>query len=112
MKHKVFLVTSDQLGKGDPSLGEAVMENLFVLLKQEEELPHAIFLMNRGVLLATPDSFVSPHLKDLEEKGVAVLVCKTCAEHYEVAEALAAGNISSMKHFLELASKYEVITIT
>lgn len=112
MNNKVILVSSDQLGKGDKELGEGVLETFFTLLKQREELPAAIFCMNRGVFTLTDSSFVSVHLKELEEKGVEVLACKTCVDYYKVEEKLVAGKISGMPHFIDLASKYEVLTIS
>ncbi|MBS4188849.1 DsrE family protein [Bacillus sp. FJAT-49705] len=112
MKNKVILVSSDQLGKGEKELGEGVLETFFTLLKQREELPVAIFCMNRGVITLTEDSFVSVHLKELEEKGVEVFACKTCVDYYEIENKLVAGKISGMPHFIDLASKYEVITIS
>jgi selenium metabolism protein YedF len=112
MRNKVILVSSDKLGEGDEKLGESVLETFFTLLKQRDELPHAIFCMNRGVLTLTNDSFVSVHLKELMEKGVHVLACKTCVDYYEIEDKLQAGTVSSMGHFIELASQYEIITIS
>ncbi|MFB6465297.1 DsrE family protein [Cytobacillus sp. Hz8] len=111
MKNKVILLSSNKLGNGDQELGENLLETFFTLLKQREELPVAIFCVNSGVLALTIDSLVSLHLKELEDKGVAVLACKTCVDFYQVEEKLAAGKISSMGHFIELAAKYEVMTI-
>ncbi|MEQ2527346.1 DsrE family protein [Bacillaceae bacterium CLA-AA-H227] len=112
MKNKVILLTSDQLGKGDKELGEGILETFFTILKQKEDLPLDIFCMNRGVFALTEQSLVSLHLKELEEKGVEVLACKTCVDYYELNEQLATGKISGMAHFIELASKYEVLTLS
>jgi hypothetical protein len=112
MKNKVILVSSDQLGKGDRELGENVLETFFTLLKQREDLPKAIFLMNSGVFALTDQSLTSVHLKEFEDKGVDVLACKTCVDHYEIESRMTAGKISSMAHFIELASQYEVLTIS
>ncbi len=112
MKNKVVLVSSRQLGRGDQELGENILETFFTLLKQKDELPVAVFCMNSGVFTMTEESLVSVHLKELEEKGVEILACKTCADHYEVSDKLTVGKISSMGTFLELAAKYEVLTIS
>jgi peroxiredoxin family protein len=112
MKNKVILVSSNQLGRGDGVLGENILETYFTLLKQRDELPVAVFCMNSGVLTMTGDSFVSVHLNELEEKGVEILACKTCVDHYRVAENLTVGKISGMADFIELSAKYEVITIS
>ncbi|MGG1400694.1 DsrE family protein [Bacillus salipaludis] len=112
MKNKVILLSSDQLGKGEPGLGEGILEIFFTILKQKEELPAAVFCMNRGVFTLTENSLVSLQLKELEEKGVDVLACKTCVDFYELNDKLVAGKISGMDHFIELASKYEVLTLS
>lgn len=111
MKNKVILLTSDQFGKGEPALGETVLETFFVLLKQQEEKPHAIFCMNRGVFALTNQSLASLHIKELATQGVPVYACKTCVDYYHVEEDLQVGEISGMGKFLELAGQYEVLTI-
>mgnify|MGYP001271404797 CR=1 FL=1 len=112
MKNKVILLASDQFGHGDPKLGETVLETFFTLLKQQNELPAAIFCMNRGVFTLTEQSFVSVHIKELAEKKVPVYACKTCVDYYQVEDKLITGEISGMNHFIELASQYEVLTIS
>ena len=112
MKNKVILLASDQLGNGEKELGEGILETFFTVLKQKEELPVAIFCMNRGVFTLTEESLVSLQLADLERKGVDVLACKTCVDYYELNEKLVTGKVSGMAQFVDLASDYEVITIS
>lgn len=112
MKNKVILLASDQFGRGEPGLGETLAETFFVLLKQREEKPAAIFCVNRGVYALTDQSLVAVHLKELADSGVPVLACKTCVDFYRLEGQLYTGEISNMGHFLDLASKYEVITIS
>jgi selenium metabolism protein YedF len=112
MKNKIILVSSNQLGRGDQVLGENILETFFTILKQKDELPVAVFCMNSGVLTMTEDSFVSVHLKELEDRGTEIFACKTCADHYGVSEKLTVGKISGMADFIELAAKYEVLTIS
>lgn len=112
MKNKVILVSSNQIGQGSKELGETILETFFTILKQKEDLPKAVFFMNNGVFNLTKDSLISVHLKELEEKGVEILACKTCVDYYKLEDKLAAGKISSMGRFVELASEYEVMTIS
>jgi intracellular sulfur oxidation DsrE/DsrF family protein len=112
LKNKVILLASDQLGNGEKELGEGILETFFTVLKQKEELPVAIFCMNSGVFTLTEESLVSLQLADLERKGVDVLACKTCVDYYELNEKLVTGKVSGMAQFVELASEYEVITIS
>lgn len=111
MRNKVILVSTDSWGKGDEQLGQTILETFFTILKQEPELPAAIFCMHRGVLALTEDSLVSVHLKEIQEKGVPVFACKTCADYYQATDRLTAGEISSMKRFIELSAEHEVFTI-
>ena len=111
MNNKVILLTTDQFGTGDAALGESVLETFFVLIKQREVPPAAIFCMNRGVFALTKKSFASVHLAELAKSGVNVLACKTCVDHYGVQGDLVAGEISSMAAFIELASEHDVLTI-
>ncbi|BCJ88149.1 DsrE family protein [Effusibacillus dendaii] len=112
MRNKIVLLLSDQLGQGDRGLGQTVLETFFVLLKQQEEKPAAVFCMNRGVYALTDQSLASVHLKELADAGVPVLACKTCVEFYQLADQLTVGEISGMNYFLELAGKHEVLTIS
>lgn len=112
MKNKVILLASDQLGNGEKELGEGILETFFTVLKQKEELPVAVFCMNRGVFTLTEESLISLQLADLESKGVDVLACKTCVDYYELNDKLITGKVSGMAQFVELASEYEVITIS
>ena len=111
MRNKVLLVGSNRLGTGPDDLGEMLLETYFTILKQREELPAAVFFLNSGVLTLTEDSLISVHLKELEEKGVNLLVCKTCVDYYGIEEQLVAGKISGMADFVELAAKYEVVRL-
>lgn len=108
---KMILLTADTMGQGDRALGEQLLETFLTLLKQREELPKAVFCLNRGVLALTEQSFASVHLKELADKGVPVLACKTCVDYYGIGGQLYAGEISSMGRFLELSEEYEVMTI-
>jgi hypothetical protein len=42
---------------------------------------------------------------------VPLLACKTCTDYYGVTENLSAGEVSTMKRFIELSADHEVFTI-
>lgn len=111
MRNKVILLNTDSWGKGDEELGKTLLESFFTILKQEQEWPAAIFCIHRGVLALTEGSLASLHLKELQDQGVPVLACKTCVEYYKVSDKLYAGEISSMKRFIELSAEHEVFTL-
>lgn len=111
MNNKVIFLTTDSMGESNRELGTQLLETFFTLLKQREQLPAAVFCVNRGVLALTEQSFSSLHLKELADRGVPVLACGTCVNYYGIQDQLVAGEVSSMGHFMELAEKYEVLTI-
>ncbi|MDT3427269.1 intracellular sulfur oxidation DsrE/DsrF family protein [Paenibacillus forsythiae] len=112
MNGKIIFLTTDSMGSGDTRLGEQLLETYFTLLKQQEQLPAAVFCVNRGVLALTGKSMASLHLKELADRGVPVLACGTCVNYYGLSDQLYAGEVSSMGHFIELSAQYEVITIS
>lgn len=111
MRNKLILLNTDHWGSGDDELGQTLLETFFTLLKQEQEPPAAIFCMHRGVLNLTETSLVSLHLKELQYKGVPVLACKTCVDYYGIGDKMYAGEMSSMKRFIELSTKHEVFSV-
>ncbi|MDR0267322.1 DsrE family protein [Paenibacillus sp.] len=111
MQNKVIFLTTDSMGNGERELGTQILETFFTLLKQREQLPAAIFCANRGVFALTEQSLVSVHLQEIADKGVPVLACATCVDYYDVRDQLTSGEISSMGQFMELAAKYEVMTL-
>lgn len=112
MKRKLILLNTDSWGKGDEELGRTLLETFLTLLKQEPELPAAVFCIHRGVLALEETSVLSLHLKELQEKGVPVLACKTCVDYYGIADRLYAGEVSSMKRLIELSSELEVVPVS
>lgn len=112
MNNKVILLNTDSWGKGDEALGQTLLETFLTLLKQEQERPAAVFCIHRGVLALSEASILSLHLKELQNQGVPVLACKTCVDYYGIADKLYAGEVSSMKHLMELAAKHEVFAIS
>jgi hypothetical protein len=111
LRNKVILLSTDCWGKGDEALGNTILETFFTVLKQETERPAAIFCMQRGVIALTEASVESLHLKELEQLGVPILACKTCTDYYDVTDKLSAGEVSTMKRFIELSANHEVFTI-
>ena len=111
MQNKVILLQSDSIGDAADGLGTTILETFLTVLKTEHKLPAAIFCMNRGVLALTSNALASLKLAEIEAAGVPVYACKTCVDHYGIEAELAAGQISGMNTFVELAAKHAVITL-
>ncbi len=107
-----ILVTAKTLGRNDEQLGEILIKSLLGTLSQLDVSPIAVALMNEGVKLALYDSSSCDHLKTLEKKGVAVLICGTCVNHFCLADQIGVGNISNMFEILEALNRADkVITL-
>ena len=76
------------MGEGDDDLGHLLMNNFIKALKDLDRLPQKMVFYNNGVKLATNDSPVIEHLKDLEKMGVELLLCATCVNHYSLEDSV------------------------
>lgn len=92
----VFVIASNVMGKGDDVLGEVLMKAFIHTIFDLEYLPDTMIFYNTGVKLAARGSDVLDDLKKLEEQGVEILVCGTCANFFNIKEEISAGIISNM----------------
>lgn len=96
-----ILFKSDKIGADSGGLGEALMKACVGTLPKGDVLPSAIALMNEGVMMSLSEHSVCETLKELEAKGVKILVCGTCAKHFGITEKVAVGAISNMFEITE-----------
>ncbi|MDA3818258.1 MAG: sulfurtransferase-like selenium metabolism protein YedF [Prolixibacteraceae bacterium] len=112
-KHKNLLqINSDKMGEGSPELGETLMSNYLKLILQEELLPSFIVFYNNGVKLTTEGSPVIEILKEIENKGVKLLSCKTCLNHFMLLDKMIVGMAGTMIDIIILQKEAtKVITL-
>lgn len=108
---RVILVTSAGLGSGEPELGKLLLANFLRLLGEGPDLPQEIVFVNTGVSLLAHHSPMLEHLKKLEERGVALLACRTCVEYLDLEDKLAAGSITTMAVIKELLLNCPTLTL-
>ena len=101
-KVTVVAVTSDKMGSGDDDLGTKLMVSFFRTLVMLEPAPDAVVFYNAGVKLATDDSPVLDHIRELAEKGVSVYLCTTCINHFGLRDHLPVGSFSDMYQILNV----------
>lgn len=105
----IVVLNKDQMGHGDRDLGQKV---LGTFLKKSIALKDftAIVFFNSGVKLVGEGSPVLAELQILEERGVDVVPCGTCLNHYGVEPKV--GEVSDMDTIVqELSRAAKVITI-
>lgn len=67
---KVFLVTSESIGRGDDQLGKLLMANFLRLLGESSLKPATMVFLNSGVRLVCEGSNALEHARKLEEQGI------------------------------------------
>jgi len=108
----VILINNDGMGKADIALQHNLISKYLSLLHEHNILPNAICLYTDGVKLAVKGSPVLFQLKSLEAKGVRVILCGTCLDHFELTEKVAVGIVGGMTDIIEAQWKAsKVITI-
>ena len=111
MTHKVFLIQSEGLGRGDEQLGSMLMANFLRLLGESEDKPSSLIFWNAGVRLACEGSPVLNRLKLLEEQGVELLACATCLEHFELTDKLVVGKPTNMMKSIQSMLSSDVVSL-
>jgi selenium metabolism protein YedF len=92
----VFVISSDTMGRGNEDLGRILMKAFIHTAIDLDSPPHVMIFYNTGVRLAAEGSDVLDDLKNLEEKGVKILVCGTCVNFFELTGKVSAGIVSNM----------------
>ncbi|MFO7717172.1 MAG: sulfurtransferase-like selenium metabolism protein YedF, partial [Desulfohalobium sp.] len=93
---QLVLITSAYLGQGDDSLGQGLMKNFLATLPEMGPDLWRLILLNSGVKLAVEGSSVLPELYTLQDKGVSILVCGTCLEHFRLLAQKQVGETTNM----------------
>jgi selenium metabolism protein YedF len=108
----VFVLSSEQMGRGDDGLGAKLLGNFLRTLVTVEPKPEAIVFYNAAVRLLGTESASLDALKQLEEAGVDLLACVTCLEFYALTETLGVGQVSNMREIVQrLMAANKVVTV-
>ena len=108
---RVLLFGSENIGRGDDTLGYEITVQLLKTLANRNDRPAAIICWNTGVRLLAEGSPVIPHLKALEQKGVPILAGQLCVSELELTGKLVAGKPATMDEILDLLLHHEVVNL-
>jgi len=98
-KRVIFLISSQFIGRGEDPLGEILLKS-FLKTILELPLPEKLVFLNTGVKLTIEGAPTVNALKEIESRGVEILVCGTCLDYFQVKDKAAVGRVSN---FLEIA---------
>ena len=96
---------SKTMGTGADELGEILIKGFISTIKEITPLPTALLFYNSGVFLTLTSSPVLVALKDLEHKGVKILVCGTCLDYFNKKQEIGVGTISNLYDILQTLSQ-------
>ena len=96
-KQKIMvMVATDRMGFGDEELGKKLIVSfLKTLAEMSDELWRLVFV-NNGVKLTIRGSEVLEVLQGYEQKGLTILVCGTCLNHFELLDKKEVGVTTNM----------------
>lgn len=107
-----IIINNETFGKGDDELGNKLMGAFLRKLWVKTELPDIIVCYNTGVKLVATGSPVLDALHGLYEKGVDIIACGTCIDHFELGKSIEVGRRTDMVEIVSIMMDYDkVITI-
>lgn len=99
-----LLLGREGLGAGADELGTMLMKGFVFALTELAQPPACLIFLNGGAKLTTEGASTVPDLRTLEERGVKVYTCGTCANYFGIKDKLAVGEITDMMHIVQLLS--------
>ena len=108
-QNTLLQITRYGMGDGDKELSVKLITNYFKLMIEDNRWPKIITFYNEGVKLLTADHAVTEHFKTLEAKGVKLMACTTCLEHYHIADQMAVGIKGTMMDIITLQANADKV---
>ena len=108
-KSTVIVITRNGMGQAEPELAHKLVKIYLNMLDLDDRLPRAICFYTEGVRLSVDGSPVLEELMSLQEKGVELIVCTTCLNHYGILGESAVGTVAGMKEIVDLQDAAEKV---
>ena len=97
----LILATNDGMGKTEKELQHKLIGIYTKLLDEHDMLPGAICFYADGVRLVVEGSPILEQLRSLEQKGVHLVICKTCLDYLGLPDKVAVGVVGGMTDIIE-----------
>ncbi|MBS6395677.1 MAG: sulfurtransferase-like selenium metabolism protein YedF [Clostridiales bacterium] len=101
-ENMVLVISGRTMGSGEEELGKTLMKAFLFAQTKQDRLPHTVLLYNSGAYLSCEGSESLEDLRELEHRGVKILTCGTCLNHYGLTEKLGVGEITNMYSIVEI----------
>lgn len=98
----VLIFTNDGMGNTEHgALRHRLAKTYLTMLLDNGYLPAAVCFYTDGVRLVCRDSPVLDEFRQLAERGVLLIVCKTCLDFLNLAEERQVGIVGGMADIIE-----------
>ena len=104
-KNTVILFTRNGLGQGPQDLQTTLVKKFLALQLESGSLPAKMLFYTEGVRLACAGSAVIDLLKQMEGRGVELVLCKTCLDYFGLTDTVQVGVVGGMGDILEAMQK-------
>ena len=100
-ENTVYVFDGDTMGRGSDELGKVLMKGCIYAVSQLEKLPKTCIFYNSGAKLTAEGSDSLDDIRAMEEKGVEILTCGTCADFFDVKDKIQVGTVTNMYTIVE-----------
>jgi len=101
----ILLFTRAGMGDAPAGLQQALAQKFLALTLESGSLPAKILFYTEGVRLACGGSPVLDALRELEARGVELVLCQTCLTFFGLAGEVQVGVVGGMGDILEALQK-------
>ncbi len=109
MENVVLQLSKTTMGTAPEELGTLLLKNYLSALFAEAYYPSFITLYADGVKLACEDSTVLHELRQLQEKGSVLLLCKTCLTYFSLLDKVKVGVVATMTDIVTVQRKADKV---
>lgn len=108
-QEQILVISNEVMGHGDNELGAILIRSFLHTLNEAKSLPKTIILYNKAVKLVSNNSVIVEDLKSLQNKGIKILACGTCLNHFNLKDQIAVGEISNMHDITDTILKAQIV---
>lgn len=101
----VLLFTRSGMGEAPADLQGKLAQKFLSILNDNGLLPAKILFYTDGVRLACTGSPIIDQLKQLESKGVELILCSTCLDYFGLIDRVEVGIVGGMPDIIEAMAK-------
>jgi hypothetical protein len=95
-KSTVILITRNGMGECEKELQQKLMSIYFMMIEENEFVPGAICFYADGVKLVVEGSPCLDILRELEQKGIRLIICMTCLKYFGLEDKVKTGIVGGM----------------